>query len=147
MKFIDETSFNTAMARRYARAHKSERAIDRIPRNQGKNQTLICALQLSGPTASFVIEGAVDGDAFVWYVEHFSTGQLHFFIVPVDGKSDLDRNPVLRGKLVRNSIGAEKRFRSVWGRRDGYGISPTASERGLRDFLRPGAAKTQVVRY
>ena len=58
------------MARRYARAHKSERAIDRIPRNQGKNQTLICALQLSGPTASFVIEGAVDGDAFVWYVEH-----------------------------------------------------------------------------
>lgn len=70
MKFVDETSFNIAMARRYARAHKSERAVDRIPRNQGKNQTLICALQLSGPAAAFVFEGAVNGDAFVWYVEH-----------------------------------------------------------------------------
>lgn len=70
MKFIDETSFNTAMARRYARAHRSERAVDRVPRNQGKNQTLICALQFSGPTASFIFEGAVNGDAFVWYIEH-----------------------------------------------------------------------------
>ena len=69
-KFIGESSFNTAMAKRYARAHKSERAVDYIPRNQGKNQTLICALQLSGPTASFVLEGSVNGDAFVWYVEH-----------------------------------------------------------------------------
>jgi transposase len=70
MKFIDETSFNTAMARRYARAHKSERAVDRLPRNQGKNQTLICALQLCGPAAAFVFDGSVNGDAFVWYVEH-----------------------------------------------------------------------------
>lgn len=69
-KFIDESSFNLSMTRLYGRAHKSERVIDKVPRNQGMNQTLICTLQLSGPVAPFIFEGAVNGDAFVWYVEN-----------------------------------------------------------------------------
>lgn len=58
------------MSRRYARSPKGERATAFLPRNQGKNQSLICALCHTGPEAAFVFEGAVDGDAFVWYVEH-----------------------------------------------------------------------------
>ncbi|WP_268244410.1 IS630 family transposase [Deinococcus ruber] len=68
--FVDESSFNTAMSRRFARSPKGERVTTFLPRNQGKNQSLICALCHTGPEAAFVFEGTVDGDAFVWYVEH-----------------------------------------------------------------------------
>lgn len=58
------------MTRRYARAHRSERAWGRVPRNHGRNQTLICALQLAGPMVPFVLNGAVNGSTFEWYVRH-----------------------------------------------------------------------------
>lgn len=56
------------MTRGYARAPSHQRAVGRAPRNWGKNQTLICAMRLTGPTAPFVLEGAVNGDIFVWYI-------------------------------------------------------------------------------
>jgi transposase len=66
--FLDECGFHTALTRRYGRAPSDERAVGQVPRNWGKNQTLICAMQCSGPVAPVVIEGAVNGDVFEWYV-------------------------------------------------------------------------------
>ena len=57
------------MTRGYGRAHRSRRAICSVPRNWGRNQTLICALQVSGPIAPLIIEGAVNGVSFEWYVQ------------------------------------------------------------------------------
>lgn len=65
---MDESGFNTSMTRRYARAPSHQRAWGRVPRNHGRNQTLICALQCTGPTASLVLTGAVNGSSFEWYV-------------------------------------------------------------------------------
>ena len=68
--FLDESGFNIAMTRGYARAPSHQRAVDQVPRNHGRNQTLICALSLAGPQAALVLDGALDGVTFEWYVKH-----------------------------------------------------------------------------
>jgi transposase len=67
--FLDETSTNTAMLTRYARAPRGQRADAEAPRNHGPNVTLIAALALSGPGPALVVEGAVTSEVFVAYVE------------------------------------------------------------------------------
>src|SRR5215472_7426518 len=44
--FIDETGSNIALSPLYARAPRGERARGTVPRNRGKNTTLIAALSL-----------------------------------------------------------------------------------------------------
>lgn len=58
------------MTRAYGRVHRSQRATCSTPRNWGRNQTLICAVQCAGPIAPLVIEGAVNGTIFEWDVKH-----------------------------------------------------------------------------
>jgi len=70
--FVDESGFNTSMGRLRARAPKGKRAFGKIPRNRGKNQTLIAAITLQGAMgAPMTVEGATDSEAFEAYVEHF----------------------------------------------------------------------------
>jgi transposase len=70
--FIDESGFHTSMTRLRARAPRGERAYGKVPRNRGKNQTLIASITLQGVMgASMTIEGATDAQAFEAYVEHF----------------------------------------------------------------------------
>lgn len=70
--FVDESGFNTSMTRLRARAPKGERAYGKVPRNRGKNTTLIAAITLEGAMGeSMSVEGATDALAFEAYVEHF----------------------------------------------------------------------------
>lgn len=57
------------MTRRYARAKRGERAYGHAPLNYGKNITIVAALSIDGINAAMTIEGAVDGAAFVAFVE------------------------------------------------------------------------------
>jgi transposase len=66
--FIDESGTHLSYTRLYARASSDERAIGSVPRNRGKNQTLIAALSVEGIKASMLIEGGVDKDVFVTFV-------------------------------------------------------------------------------
>jgi transposase len=75
--FVDESGFNTSMTRLKARAPKGKRTYGKVPRNRGKNTTLIAAITLEeamGP--SMTIEGATDALAFEAYVEHFLAPSL-----------------------------------------------------------------------
>ena len=70
--FVDESGFHTSMTRLYARAPKGKRAYGKVPRNRGKNTTLIAAMTIEGAMGeSMTIEGATDALAFEAYVEHF----------------------------------------------------------------------------
>ena len=70
--FVDESGFNTSMTRLYARAPRGKRAYGKVPRNRGKNTTLIASLTLKGGMGiSMTVEGATDSEAFEAYVEHF----------------------------------------------------------------------------
>jgi transposase len=62
------------MTRLRARAPKGKRAYAKVPRNRGKNQTLIVAITLEGAMveeAAMIIEGATNAEVFEFYVEHF----------------------------------------------------------------------------
>ena len=73
----DESGFNTSMSRLRARAPKGKRAYGKVPRNRGKNQTLIAAITLEeGMGESMTVEGATDALAFETYVEHFLAPSL-----------------------------------------------------------------------
>ena len=75
--FVDESGFNTSMTRLRARAPKGKRAYGKVPRNRGKNTTLIAAITLEGAMgASMSVEGATDSLAFEAYVEHFLAPSL-----------------------------------------------------------------------
>ena len=75
--FVDESGFNTSMTRLRARAPKGKRAYGKVPRNRGKNQTLIAAITLKeGMGESMTLEGATDAAAFEAYVEHFLAPSL-----------------------------------------------------------------------
>jgi len=69
--FVDESGFNTSMTRLRARAPRGKRAYGKVPRNRGKNTTLIAAITHQGGMGeSMTLEGATDALAFEAYVEH-----------------------------------------------------------------------------
>lgn len=69
--FIDESGLHTSMTRLRSRAPRGERAYGRVPRNRGKNQTLIASITLEGGMgeAALAIEGSTDAALFEAYVE------------------------------------------------------------------------------
>jgi transposase len=75
--FVDESGFNTSMTRLRARAPKGKRAYGKVPRNRGKNTTLIAAITLEGAMSQpMTLEGGTDALAFEVYVEHFLAPSL-----------------------------------------------------------------------
>jgi transposase len=75
--FVDESGTHISMDRLRSRAPRGERAYGRVPKNRGKNLTLIASMSLSGMGESMCIEGATDAKAFEAYVvEHFLAPSL-----------------------------------------------------------------------
>jgi transposase len=100
---VDECGSNLALTPLYARAPRGQRAYGVVPRNRGKNTTLIAGLTLEGIQAPMILEGAVDTLAFEAYVEQvlapsLSPGQMVI----------LDNLSVHKGERVRQAITARE---------------------------------------
>lgn len=67
--FIDETSVNTNMTRPFGRAPRGERVIGQVPFGAWKTVTFVAGLRHDGMTAPMMIKGAMNGEAFLAYVE------------------------------------------------------------------------------
>jgi transposase len=67
--FIDETSVNTNMVRLYGRCPCGERLVDHVPLGQWKTMTFVSALRHDGMVAPMLIEGPMNGELFLAYVE------------------------------------------------------------------------------
>lgn len=67
--FVDESGFHTRMTPLYACAPRGERAYGHVPRNHTHNTTLVAALSLAGVGDAMTIEGAMDGAAFIAWLE------------------------------------------------------------------------------
>ncbi len=105
--WVDECGTHTSMTRTRARAPKGERAYGKVPRNRGKNTTLIASMTLSGMGASMVFEGATDAPAFEIYVEYFLAPTLKEGQIVV-----MDQLGAHRVKRVRELI--EERGAFLW---------------------------------
>ena len=67
--FIDETGTSTKMARLRGRAPRGERLVGKIPHGHWKTTTFVAGLRSTALTAPCVIDGPMNGNAFLAYVE------------------------------------------------------------------------------
>lgn len=67
--FIDETWAKDNMGRLRGRARRGQRLTGKVPLARWDTTTFVGALRLSGMTAPFVLQGAINGDWFLAYVE------------------------------------------------------------------------------
>lgn len=73
---IDECGSNVGWTPLYARAPKGQRAYGSVPRNRGKNTTLIASLTFEGMGESMIIEGSANAAAFERYIEEILAPSL-----------------------------------------------------------------------
>lgn len=74
--FIDETGANTKMARLRGRAPRGERCRASVPHGHWKTTTFTAGLRRSGMMAPMVLDGPMDGVAFLAYVEQVLVPEL-----------------------------------------------------------------------
>jgi transposase len=67
--FLDETWASTNMTRRYGRARRGQRLIAKVPHGHWKTTTFVAALRYDGLTAPLVVDGAMNGELFLAYVQ------------------------------------------------------------------------------
>ena len=67
--FIDETGASTKMARLRGRAPRGQRCRAAVPHGHWKTTTFVGALRLGGMTAPLVLDGPMNGAAFLAYVQ------------------------------------------------------------------------------
>ena len=99
--FIDETGASTKMARLRGRAPRGERCRAAIPHGHWKTTTLTAGLRRSGVTAPMVLDGPMDGDAFLAYVRQVLVPELASGDIVV-----MDNLPAHKVSGVRQAIEA-----------------------------------------
>jgi len=96
-------SVNTNMTRLFGRAPRGERVIGRVPFSAWKTVTFVAALRHDGMTAPMMIKGAMNGEAFLAYVDQC--------LVPTLKRGDIvvmDNVSVHRVEGVREAIEAAR---------------------------------------
>jgi hypothetical protein len=74
--FIDETGATTKMARLHGRAPKGRRCIASVPHGHWLTTTFVAGLRVGGLSAPMLLEGPMDGDAFLAYIERVLIPEL-----------------------------------------------------------------------
>ena len=67
--FVDETGTSTKMVRTHGRCRRGQRLIGKAPWGHWKTTTFTAGLRCDGLVAPFVLEGPMNGEAFLIYVE------------------------------------------------------------------------------
>ena len=76
MIFIDETWTKTNMTRLYGWAEVGHRLVDAVPHGHWNTSTFIAGLRSGGLVAPCVFDGAINGEAFLAYVEQVLAPRL-----------------------------------------------------------------------
>ena len=100
--FIDETGIHLGMTRLYGRAPIGERLYDsEPPADGGKNISLIGGMSIEGLIATLSINGSVNTDVFLFYIQELLMPQLWVGAVIV-----MDNLPVHHALVVQEAIEA-----------------------------------------
>jgi transposase len=67
--FIDETGASTKMTRQRGRAPCGKRLVAKIPHGHWRTTTFVAGLRSDGISAPLVVDGAMNGELFLAYVE------------------------------------------------------------------------------
>jgi len=99
--FIDETWAKTNMTRTHGRAPRGERLVARVPHGHWRTLTFLAALRHDRIEAPCVIDGPINGESFLAYVEQI--------LVPTLKPGDIviiDNLGSHKGKAIRRAIRA-----------------------------------------
>lgn len=99
--FVDETGTNTKMVRAYGRGPKGQRVVGKQPWGHWKTTTFVASLRIGELSAPFVLDGAMNRDAFEAYVEKVLGPSLAEGDIVV-----MDNLPAHKGDKVRELIEA-----------------------------------------
>ena len=125
------------MVRHYGRSKRGERLVAKVPHGHWKTMTFIAGLRIDGLGAPYVIDGAMDGPAFLAYIEQV--------LAPTLGKGDIVFMDNLRTHKVDGvaqalvAVGAKVRYLPAYSP-DLNPIEMVFSK--LKAELRKGAART-----
>jgi len=97
--FIDECGTHTSLAPVYGYSPKGERLKLSVPRNRGKNTTLLSSITLEGMGPSLAVEGSTTAEVFEAYLEHVLLPEMQKGQVLV-----MDSLPAHKPKRVRELI-------------------------------------------
>jgi transposase len=97
--FVDEMGTNTSLAPIYGWAKKGERARCTVPRNRGKNTTVLASMSVEGMGPSLAVEGATTTRVFETYVERVLAPTLREGQIVV-----MDNLSAHKGERVRELI-------------------------------------------
>jgi transposase len=75
--FLDETAITTNMVRTRGRCPRGDRLVGYAPHGHWKTITFIAGLRHDEMVAPFVIEGAMNGETFLAYIEQCLAPTLH----------------------------------------------------------------------
>ena len=75
--FVDEMGTNTSLSPLRAWSRRGKRARCAVPRNRGKNTTLLSSMSVEGMGPSLAITGAVDAQVFEAYLERVLLPELY----------------------------------------------------------------------
>ena len=106
--FIDETGLNTKMARLRGRCPKGERLFASILHGHWRTTTFVAGLRLGGLDAPMVIDGPMNGEAFLAYVEQVLVPTLHPGDIVVMDNLGCHKTPAVRDAI--DAAGAQPRF-------------------------------------
>jgi transposase len=106
--FVDETGASTKMARLYGRAPRGERCVAAVPHGHWMTTTFVGGLRLSGMTAPMVIDGPMNGPAFLAWVEQVLAPALTPGDIVVMDNLPAHKPPAVRAAIER--CGAELRY-------------------------------------
>jgi transposase len=99
--FIDETWTKTNMTRSHGWARRGERLVDKIPHGHWNTSTFLAALRHDRIDAPWLLDGPINGESFLVYVERV--------LVPTLKPGDiviLDNLGSHKGKAVRDAVRA-----------------------------------------
>jgi transposase len=97
--FVDEMGTNISLSPLYGWSKKGQRARCSVPRNRGKNTTLLSSMTLEGMGPSLAVEGATNREVFETYVERVLGPSLRGGQVVV-----MDNLSAHKGERVRELI-------------------------------------------
>jgi transposase len=97
--FVDEMGTNTSLSPVYGWSRKGERAHCLVPRNRGKNTTVLASMSLEGMGSSLAVEGATTSAVFETYVERVLAPTLRQSQVVV-----MDNLSAHKGERIRELI-------------------------------------------
>ena len=97
--FIDETWAKTNMTRTHGRCARGRRLVDKVPHGHWKTLTFLAAPRCDAITAPFVLDGPINGEWFLAYVEQLLVPTLKPGDVVV-----MDNLGSHKGKAVRRAI-------------------------------------------